>query len=305
MCCRNFKSYLQQCFKLKDLGALKYFLGIEAARSSQGLFLSQQKYTLDILYECGMLGAKPTFFPMEQKTRLTTGSDAPISNPSQYRRLIGRLLYLTITRPDITYAMDILSQFIQDPRQGHWDAAIRVLRYLKSSPGRGILLPAKNTLQMSVYCDSALATCSMTRQSVTGYLVKLGNAPVSWKAKKQDTVSRSSAEAEYRAMANATSEVVWIRNLLVSLGVSVPTTRLHCDSQAAIHIATHPVFHKRTKHIEVDCHFVPERILSRVIKPHYTPTTEQLADIFTKALGQRQFHYLLGKLGVADLHAPT
>jgi len=106
-------------------------------------------------------------------------------------------------------------------------------------------------------------------------------------------------------MANATDEVVWIRNLLLSLGVFVPMAQLHCDNQAAIHIANNPVFYERTKHIEVDCHFVRERILSGIIKPHYTPTTEQLADTFTKALGQRQFHYLLGKLGGADLHAPT
>ena len=106
-------------------------------------------------------------------------------------------------------------------------------------------------------------------------------------------------------MANATSEVVWIRNLLISLGLNVPTAQLHCDNQAAIHIAHNPVFHARTKHIEVDCHFVRERILSGIITPHYTPTTEQLADIFTKALGNRQFRYLLGKLGVANPHAPT
>jgi len=252
-----------------------------------------------------MLGAKPTSFPMEQNIRLTTGSGAPISNPSQYRQLVGRLLYLTITRPDITYAVNILSQFMQGPRQGHWDAFIRVLRYFKSSLGHGILLPVRNTVQMSVYCDSDWATCSMSRQSVTGYLVKLGDAPIYWKAKKQATLSRSSAEAEYRAMANATSEVVWIRNLLLSFGVSVPPARLYCDNQAAIHIANNPVFHERTKHVEVDCHFVRERILSGVIQPQYTPTAKQLANIFTKALGQCQFYYLLGKLGVANLHAPT
>jgi len=212
---------------------------------------------------------------------------------------------LTIIGPDTTYAVNILSQFMQNPRQGHWDAAVRVLRYLKSSSGQGILLPAQNTLHMFVYCDSDWASCSMSRQSIKGYLVKLGNAPVSWKTKKQDTVSRSSAEAEYRAMASATSEVVWICNLLLSLGLSVLMARFHCDNQAAIHIANNPVFHEQTKHIEVNCHFVRERILSRVITPQYTPSTEQLVDIFTKALGQRQFHYLMGKLGIANLHAPT
>ena len=145
----------------------------------------------------------------------------------------------------------------------------------------------------------------MTRRSITSYLVKLGQTPVAWKTKKQGTVSRSSAEAEYRAMANATSELVWIRQLLMYLGLPVSSARLYCDNQAALHIANNPVFHERTKHIEVDCHFVRDRILSGILTPQYMPTHHQLADIFTKALSQSQFHYLLGKLGVSHLHAPT
>ena len=194
---------------------------------------------------------------------------------------------------------------ISNPRQGHWDAALRILRYLKSSPGQGIFLPADNPLDLHVYCDSDWASCPMSRRSLTGYLVKLGHAPIAWKTKNQVTVSRSSAEAEYRAMANATSELVWIRNLLMFLGLPVAPARLYCDNQAALHIANNPVFHERTKHIEVDCHFVRERILSGILTPEYLPTHEQLADIFTKALGRRQFHHLLGKLGVSRLHAPT
>ena len=123
--CRTFKNYLRQCFKMKDLGPLKYFLGIEVVRSPEGLFLCQRKYALDILSECGLLGVKPVTFPMEQHHRLSADSGDPIADPSRYRRLVGRLLYLTITQPDITYCVHILSQFMQDPRQGHWDAAIR------------------------------------------------------------------------------------------------------------------------------------------------------------------------------------
>ena len=145
----------------------------------------------------------------------------------------------------------------------------------------------------------------MSRRSVTCYLVQLGKAPVPWKTKKQTTVFRSSAEAEYRAMVDATSEIIWLRNLWSFLGVQVPTATMFCDNQAALHIAANPVFHERTKHIEVDCHFIREQLLSGVITTLYTHTTEQLADIFTKALGQRQFQYLLSKLGVMNLHTPT
>ena len=145
--CAAFKTYLNNHFKLKDLGSLKYFLGIEVARSPKGLFLSQRKYALDILTETGLLGAKPSLFPMEQKLRLSADSGAPLPDPSQYRRLIGRLIYLTITRPDITYSVHMLSQFMQDPRQGHWDAAVRVLRYLKSNPGQYFESKDINNLQ--------------------------------------------------------------------------------------------------------------------------------------------------------------
>jgi len=138
--CHMLKSYLHQCFKRKDLGSLKYFLGIEVARAPTGLFLCQRKYTLDILTETGMLGAKPSFFPMEQQHKLSFNSGDPISDLAQYHRLVGRLIYLAITRPDITYPIHILSQFMQKPRQGHWDAAMRLLRYLKSSPGPGFVL---------------------------------------------------------------------------------------------------------------------------------------------------------------------
>ena len=182
--CCTFKHYLHQCFKLKNLGPLKYFLGIEVARSPHGLFLCQRKYALDILSESGMLGAKPVAFPMEQSHRLTTESGSPIADPSRYRRPVGRLLYLTITRPDLTYSVHILSQFMQDPRQGHWGAAMRLLRYLNSCLRQGILLPVSNSLQLQSYCDFDWANCPITPRSVTGYLLKLGPALVSWKTNR-------------------------------------------------------------------------------------------------------------------------
>lgn len=195
---------------------------------------------------------------------------------------------------------------MQAPRQGHWDAALRVLRYLKSSPGQGIVLPKDNDLQLTAYCDSDWASCPLTRRSITGYLMKLGTAPISWKTKKQTTVSRSSSEAEYRAMAYATSEIIWLRSLLKCLQVNCSTpTILYCDNQAALHLAANPVFHERTKHIEVDCHFIREYLQTGAIKTDYVPTKQQQADIFTKALGAKQFQELSIKIGVLQPHTSS
>ena len=219
---------------------------------------------------------------------------------------MGRLIYLIVTRPDLTYAVHVLSQFLHAPTQQHLDGAHRIVRYLKGCPGQGILLSSACDLSLQGWCDSDWAACPVTRRSLTGWLVFLGSSPISWKTKKQHTVSRSSAEAEYRSMASITCELKWLKGLLLSLGVHHPKAiPLFCDSQSALHIAQNPVFHERTKHIEVDCHFIRDAIQAGLIAPSYVPTTDQLADIFTKALGKKQFEFLISKLGICDLHAPT
>ncbi|KAL0404417.1 UNVERIFIED_CONTAM: Retrovirus-related Pol polyprotein from transposon RE2 [Sesamum radiatum] len=302
----KFKDYLSHCFHMKDLDLLKYFLGIEIARGPDGLFLTQRKCTLDILSEVGFLDAKPTDFPIEQNHNLSLDNGPLFVDPARYRRLIGRLIYLTITRPKLCYIVHILAQFMNSPRDAHWEAALRVLRYLKGHPGQDILLRHDSVLHLNAYCDSDWASYPLTRHSLTGYFILLGDSPISWKTKKQPTVSRSSAEAEYHSIATASCELTWLKSLLRSLGVShSQPMRLFCDSQAALHIAANPVFHERAKHREVDCHYVRDQIQAGTIVTTHVCSQNQLADIFTKALGRQQFTYLLRKLGIRDPHAPT
>ncbi|XP_071692039.1 uncharacterized mitochondrial protein AtMg00810-like [Rutidosis leptorrhynchoides] len=246
-------------FSIKDLGSLKYFLGIEVAKTFEGLVLSQRKYTLDILADFNFDGCRPSAFPIEQNHKLDKCEDAPKIDPSCYRRLVGRLLYLQATRTDITYSLNILSQFVADPRQPHMDTLNQVLHYLKTTMGHGILLPRYGGFNLSAYCDSDWLGCPSTRRSRTGYILLLGGAPISWKSKKQSPVSRSLAEAEYRSMASTVSEVLWVHWLLKDFNInSVKPTLLFCDNQVARHIANNPVFHERTKHVEMDCYFVRE-----------------------------------------------
>ena len=302
----RFKRYLNSCFHMKDFGLLKYFLGIEVARSPAGIFLSQRKYALDVLTEAGMLGCKPIDTPMEQNHRLALVKGAPMDHPDSYRRLVGRLVYLSVTRPELSYSVHTLAQFLSDPQVPNWEAALRVLRYIKGSPGQGLLLRSNTDFTLTAFCDSDWAACPTTRRSLSGYLVFLGCSFVSWKTKKQPTLSRSSAEAEYRSMAVTTCELKWLKSLLASLGVSHTSAMwLFCDSQSAIHITKNPVFHDHTKHIETYCHFVRDELLVGRLATSYVPTGHQLADILTKALGRRQFGFLLRKLGIHDLHAPT
>ncbi|XP_057962267.1 uncharacterized mitochondrial protein AtMg00810-like [Malania oleifera] len=237
--------HLGECFKLKDLGPLKYFLGIEVARSKIGIFLSQRKNALEILEETGFLGAKPCNLPMEPNLTLSETDDKLNLNPASYRRLVGKLIYLTITGPDLAYALHTLSQFMDKPRTSHLDAACQVLRYLKQLFGQGILLSASNGIQLHAFCDANLAQCRDIQRSVTGYCILLRKSLISWKTKKQTIISRSSTEAEYRSMASTCCEIIWLKQILTDLQIALPQPiKLYCDNKVAIHIASNPVFHE-------------------------------------------------------------
>ncbi|XP_031279030.1 uncharacterized protein LOC116137478 [Pistacia vera] len=251
---RTLKEHLNKHFRIKDLGEPKYFLGIEIARSPTGISLSERKYVLELVSDSGLSACKPSIIPLEQNIKLTSQqydsettfseNDPLLQDPSPYQRLVGRLIYLTVTRPDISYAVHILSQFMHQPKQSHMDATIKVLKYLKGCPRLGLLLPRDGNFDITAYCDSDWGTCPMTRKSLTGFCIKIGGSLISWKTKRQSTISLSSAEAEYRAMAKTICEIVWILGLVKDLGVKIgkPVT-LYCDNKAAIDFAANPVFH--------------------------------------------------------------
>ncbi|RVX15359.1 Retrovirus-related Pol polyprotein from transposon TNT 1-94 [Vitis vinifera] len=303
---QKLKQHIFTHFQTKDLGKLKYFLGIEIAQSSSGVVLSQRKYALDILEETGMLDCKPIDTPMDPNVKLVPGQGEPLGDPGRYRRLVGKLNYLTITRPDISFPVSVVSQFLQSPCDSHWDTVIRILRYIKSTPGQGVLYENRGHTQVVGYTDADWAGSPTDRRSTSGYCVFIGGNLISWKSKKQDVVARSSAEAKYRAMALATCELIWLRHLLQELRFGKDEQmKLICDNQAALHIASNPVFHERTKHIEVDCHFIREKIASGCVATSFVNSNDQLADIFTKSLRGPRIKYICNKLGAYDVYAPA
>lgn len=267
--------------------------------------MSQRKYALDIVSDTGNLGSRTAPTPLEQNHQLGRDKSPLLTDPTPYRRLLGRLIYLSHTRPELSYSIHILAQFMQSPREAHLEAATRVVRFLKGTLGQGVMLSSSPDLSLTIFCDADWSGCPLSRRSLTAFVVMLGNSPVDWQTKKEDVVSHSSAEAEYRAMAGALREVLWLRKLLKGLNIGQPPTRFYCDSKAAIHIASNHVFHERTKHIENDCHAVRDAVKAGFITLYHIRTHDHVADILTKALGRAQFNTLLSKLGVRNPHAPT
>ncbi|TYK11079.1 Beta-galactosidase [Cucumis melo var. makuwa] len=293
-------------FEIKDLGNLKYFLGMEVARSKEGISVSQRKYTLDLLTETGMLGCRPADTPIEFNCKLGNSDDQVPVDKEQYQRLVGKLIYLSHTRPDISFAVSVVSQFMQAPYEKHMEAVNRILRYLKNTPGKGLMFRKTNRKTIEAYTDSDWAGSVIDRKSTSGYCTFVWGNLVTWRSKKQSVVARSSAEAEYRAMSLGICEEIWLQKVLSDLHQECETPlKLFCDNKAAISIANNPVQHDRTKHVEIDRHFIKERLDSGSICIPYIPSSQQIADVLTKGLLRPHFDLCVSKLGLIDIYLPT
>ena len=195
---------------------------------------------------------------------------------------------------------------MQHPRKPHYDATLHVLRYLKNTPGQDILFSPQSLLGLKAFCDADWARCSVTRRSTTLYCVFLGDSLISWKSKKQKIVSLTSTKVAYHSMVADCCELTCLQSLLCNLRIKdMSPAVLHYDNQAAFHIAANPIFHERTCHIEIDCHFVRDKIQEGKVVTKFVQSSRKVANIFMKPLGKEQFHFMLSKLVVFDIHSPT
>lgn len=303
---QKLKGFLGKQFEIKDLGNLRYFLGMEVARSKKGICVNQCKYVIDLLKETGMTDCKPAETPMDSTTKLGLLEGSPPVDKGRYQRLVGKLIYLSHTRPDISFAVSMVSQFMHNPNEEHMGAVQRILRYLKMTPGQGIWFRKNECRDVSIYTDADWAGSILDRRSTSGYCSFVWGNLVTWRSKKQSVVSRSSAEAEFRALAHGISEGIWLQRMLEELKVpKAAPIQLFCDNQATISMAKNPVHHDRTKHVEIDRHFIKEKIEMEVIKMNYVSSKSQIADIFTKALARVPFEDLCFKLGMINIHRPA
>ncbi|XP_065882218.1 uncharacterized mitochondrial protein AtMg00810-like [Euphorbia lathyris] len=255
-------------FAMKDLGPLNYFLGISVTRSPGSLFLSQKKYASEIIEKAGLSSSNPCATPVS-------------------------------ARPDISYAVQQVCLFMHDPKTQHMAAIKRILRYIKGTLNLGLTLTPSSLGSLVSYTDVDWGGCPDTRRSTSGYCVFLGDNLISWSAKRQPTLSRSSDEAEYRGVANVVSETCWIRNLLLELHCPIrKSTLVYCDNVSAVYLSENPVQHQRTKHVEMDIHFVREKVAKGEVRVLHVPSRHQLADIFTKGLPSVLFDDFRASLNV-------
>lgn len=290
---------LQTEFPMSDSGKLHFFLGVKAEFVKDVIFLSQQAYTVDIIARAGMTDCKPIATPVDLNSKLEAEEGDRVPDPTQYRRPAGALQYLTFTRPDIAYAVHQICLYMHDPRVPHLHALKRIIRYLQGTKAFGLQLLKGSISQLTAYSDADWAGCPDTRRSTSGYCVYLGSNVVSWSSKRQSSISRSSAEAEYKGVANVVAELTWIRNLLFELGNPISKASIvYCDNISSIYLAHNPVRHQRTKHVEIDIHFVREKVALGHVKVLFVPSSLQFADIFTKGLPSSLFNDFRTRLTV-------
>lgn len=286
-------------FSLKDLGPLRYFLGVEVIPTAARIFLTQQQYIQNLLERTKMSKANPVPTPMAVNTNISISDGMLLQTATEYRQVIGSLQYLSFTRPDVAFCVNKLAQFMHKPTDVHWESVKRLLRYLKGTQTFGLSLRKNSPLVLHAFSDADWAGNRDDSTSTTAYTVFLGTNPISWCSQKQKSVSRSSTEAEYRSVANTASELSWLVSLLGELGVqSSISPTIYCDNLNTTYVCANPKMHSKMKHVRIDFHFVRDRVEEGSLRVTHVSSTDQLADLLIKPLSTTRFQSLRFKIRV-------
>ncbi|GJX15019.1 putative ribonuclease H-like domain-containing protein [Tanacetum coccineum] len=278
----EFEECMHKRFQMSSMGELTFFLGLQVKQQSDGIFISQDKYVADILKKFDFLSIRTATTPIESNKPLVKDEDGVDVDVHVYRSMIGSLMYLTASRPDIMFAVCACARFQVTPKASHLNAVKRIFRYLKHQPKLGLWYPRDSPFELEAYSDSDYGGASLDRKSTTGGCQFLGRRLISWQCKKQTIVANSTTEAEYVAAANCCGQVLWIQNQMMDYGFNFMNTKIHIDNESTISVIKNPVAHSRTKHIEIRFHFIRdcyEKRLIEVIKIH---TDHNVADLLTK-----------------------
>ena len=298
-----FKLEMKGLFQMSDLGLLSYYLGIEVRQSPTGIDIAQPAYALKLVEKAGLAGCRPCQTPMEPRLKLSRDSTAPKVDATKYRSLVGSLRYLVHTRPDLAFSVGYVSRFMEAPTEEHEAAVKRIIRYIAGTLHLGCRYGREEGATSLVgYSDSDLGGDVDSRKSTSGSLFFLGGSPVTWQSQKQSVVAISSCESEYVAAATATCQGIWLARLLAEFSSSdAEPFALKVDNQSAIALAKNPVFHDRSKHIELKYHFIREAVETKKLELEFVPTEFQLADMLTKPLGRVRLAELRSRIGMVEV----
>ncbi|GJW15659.1 putative ribonuclease H-like domain-containing protein [Tanacetum coccineum] len=297
---KDFEDLMQKEFKMSSMGELTFFLGLQVKQSNGGIFLSQDKYVKDILNKFDFRTIKPASTPIEAHKSLGKDEEGEDVDVHLYRSMIGCLMYLTASRPDIMFAVCLCARFQVTPKVSHLHAVKRIFRYLKHQPNLGLWYPKDSPFHLEAFSDSDYAGDNHDRRSTSGGCQYLGRRLVSWQCKKQTIVAISSTEAEYVAAASCCAQVLWMQNQLLDYGFNFMNTEIHIDNESTICIVKNPVFHSKTKHIQIRHHFIRDCYEQRLINVVKVHTDDNVADLLTKGFDLARFNFLVVTIGMMN-----
>ncbi|GJZ70749.1 retrovirus-related pol polyprotein from transposon TNT 1-94, partial [Tanacetum coccineum] len=306
---KHFANLMKHNFEMLMMGELKFFLGLQVHQSPYGIFISQSQYAIELLKKHGLDECVSMSTPMATK-RLDADLQGTPTDQTTYHRMIGGLMYLTASRPDIAYATFVCARYQACPTVKHLKEVKRIFRYLRQSYNMGLWYPKDSGFELIAYSDADHAGCKDDCKSTSGGLQFLGEKLVSWSSKKQDCTAMSTAEAEYVSLSACCAQVIWMRTQLLDYGYKYNRIPMYCDSKSAIAISCNPVQHSKTKHIDIRYHFIKEHVEKGTVELYFVRTEYQLADLFTKALPKERFEYLVHRIVIimaqqqhaADVH---